>query len=67
MYGIREVQQEVVVLPAGRWVGHHEGQFGAEVCGDSGLWVERKIKSFRIRVGHHGRTQSETTQRGLGD
>lgn len=45
MYGIREVQQEVVVLPAGRWVGHHERQFGAEVCGDSGLWVESKIKS----------------------
>ena len=44
VYCIREVQQEVVVLPAGRWVGHHEGQFGAAVCGDSGLWVEGEIK-----------------------
>ena len=42
MYGFREIQQEVVVLLAGRWVGHHEGHYGAAVCGDP--WAV-KIKS----------------------
>lgn len=35
----------MVVLLAGRCVGHHEGRYGAAVCGDPSLWVEDKIKS----------------------
>ena len=69
MYGFREIQQEVVVLLAGRWVGHHEGHYGAAVCGDPSLWVEGKIKSspWLQDKGASPWQDSETTQPGLRD
>lgn len=60
VYDIKEVQHEVVVLAGRWWVGCHEGQFGAALCGDPSLWIEGNVKSSLWLQGEGGSPRQDS-------